>query len=325
MKIAIITPKNKNDYLTNTVIDGFISLKSENPDLEFYIPNTYSSDFNEPGISLNEGDFMSFANTADLVIFCWGKDNTDYEKVNIINRFSRTIFIDGSEVGGDRRYDSKIREELISEIYNGRGAIDKEMESKCALYFKREKPYLRNIIPFSFGIERSYSNHYSKDTKKDIDFFCVFGRYEDYAPLRKEVKEALIDFCKRNNFTCFTEKTEQENFYKMLARSKVGVSVGGGGFDTARFWEILGNNCILLTEKIDIYDEDSDRLKYERIFQFSDSEQFKNQLEKIGESLKERDDSEAMFPEYEKILSEHSTKSRALEIIQKAKEKGIID
>ncbi len=323
-KIAVITPKNKNDYMTDTVIDGLIALRTENPDLKFYFPKTYPSDFGESKICLSDADFISFANSADLILFCWGKDNTDYEKANKINRFDKTAFIDGSEVGGDRRYDSKIQEELISGTYKDRGAIDLEMENKCALYFRREKPYLRNIIPLPFGIERSYTKYYSKDTKKDIDFFCVFG-YDEYAPLRRQAREVLVDFCKKNDLTYFVDKTDNDNFYKMLSRSKVGISIGGGGFDTARFWEILGNNCILLTEKIDIYQENSNRLKYDRIFQFVDLEQFCSQLEKIGQFLKNSYDQKNMSVEYEKIFSEHSSKSRVLEIIQKAEEKGIIE
>lgn len=322
-KIAVITPKNKNDYLTDTVIDGLLSLRVDNAGLEFYIPKTYPPDFNEPEICLKDDNFMSFADTADLILFCWGKDNTDYEKINKINRFNKTVFIDGSEVGGDKRYDSEIQKKIISGTYKGRGAIDMEMENKCNLYFRREKPYLRDIIPLPFGIEKSYTKYYSKDTKKDIDFFCAFG-YDDYAPLRKQSREALIDFCKKNNFVCFVEKTDKDNFYRMLSKSKVGISVGGGGFDTARFWEILGNNCILLTEKIDIYEDSSSRLKYSRVFEFSDLGEFKNKLEKIGEFLKSDYNEKVMLPEYEKILSEHSSKARVLEIIQKAKEKGII-
>lgn len=337
-KIAVITPKNKNDYLTDTVIDGLLSFNDPSIQIEFYIPNSYPTELDKSGIGLSLDSFVNFARNADLILFMKGKDgikknfflftltqnNTDYETANEINLFKKTIFIDGSELGGDKRYNAEIRKDLIEGKYEGRGAVDTQMEKKCAMYFKREKPYLRSIVPFPFGIETDYTRHYETNKEKDIDFFCVFG-YEDYAPLRKQVREYLVEFCQKNNFTYFTEKTPKDNFYKMLARSKVGISVGGGGFDTARFWEILGNNCLLLTEKIDIYEEYSRQLNYDRIWQFETLDEFKTQLQKMGEFLRNTYKKEDLEPEYQKIITEHSSKSRVLEIIEKAKEKGIIE
>ncbi|MFZ2522309.1 MAG: hypothetical protein WAX44_01535 [Minisyncoccia bacterium] len=323
-KITVITPKNKNDYLTDTVIDGLLALREENYDLEFYMPDSYPTDLEVLSFRKSEGDFFNYAIEADIILFAWGKDNTNYELAEKINRYERTIFIDGSEIGRNGRYDEKIQKSIIEGTYEGRSKIDLEMEKKCTQYLRREKPYLRNIIPFPFGIERKYTKHYSENTKKDIDFFCVFGQ-DEYPIMRREVRGTLIEFCKKNNFKCFTEKTDKDNFYRMLSRSRVGISVGGGGFDTARFWEILGNNCILLTETIDIYEPNSNRLKYERIRQFKDLSEFKLKLEKLGEYLKSEYDQDSLSSEYQKIIVDHSSKSRVLEIIKKAKEKGIID
>lgn len=322
-RIAIITPEYKNDYLTDTVIDGCILLNSKNPNFHFKIPKGYKSDFDDLGFILDEDLFVEFAKNSDLIIFCWGKDNTNHRLAEAINQFSKTVFIDGSEIGKNGRYDAEIQKAILDGSYAGRGKIDKEMEQKCALYFRREKPYVRDIIPFPFGIESDYTRFYSKETEKDIDFFCVFGQ-DEYPILRREVTEVLKKFCDENKFVCFTEKTDQENFYKTLARSKVGVSVGGGGFDTARFWEILGNNCLLLTETIDIYEPDSKRLDYKRIWQFKDLEDFKNKLEEAGQFLLNSYKQTDLYPEYSKILKEHSSEARILEVIEKAREKGII-
>lgn len=322
-KIAIITPEYKNDYLTDTIIDGCILLKLEHPEFEFKITKGYASDFNDTEFSLEIKEFVEYAKDSDLIVFCWGKDNTNYKIAHTINEFNKTVFVDGSEIGRNGRYDIGIQKSIIDGSYTGRGKIDNEMEEKCAMYFRREKPYIRNIIPLPFGIESEYTKFYSKDVEKDIDFFCVFGQ-DEYPILRREVTQELRKFCNENNFVCFTEKTDQESFYKNLARSKVGVSVGGGGFDTARFWEILGNNCLLLTETIDIYEPDSKRLDYKRIWQFKDLEDFKIRLEEVGKFLQNDYLKTDLFPEYSKILEVHSSKSRVLEIIEKAKEKGII-
>src|SRR3990167_2099784 len=164
-KIAIVTPEVKNDYLTDTLIDGLVSLKNE-LDMEFYAPEGYPcriSDFNS---FLPTIPFFDFTERADLILFCWGKGNTNYELINRINRFNQTVFIDGSEVGGNRRFDSDIQKQLLEGTYDGNGRVDEVMLKKCVLYFKREKPYINGIIPFPFGIERKYWKYYSGEVKK---------------------------------------------------------------------------------------------------------------------------------------------------------------
>lgn len=323
-KIAVVTPKIKKDYLTDTVIDGLLSIKKNDNNFDFRLPVSYPADFNKSEISLADDAFINFAVNSDLILFMWGKDNTDYDKVKKINRFDKTVFIDGSEIGKNGRSDYKIQAEIILDIYKGRGAIDSEMEKKCALYFKREKPYLRDILPLPFGIEKKYYKFYSADIKKDIDFFCVYGQ-DEYPLLRRYTRERLEEYCAKNNFVCHTDKTKnQDEFYSLLSRSKIGISVGGGGYDTARFWEILGNNCMLLTETIDIYEPDSSRLKYDRIRQFKNLFDFTYQLEKLGLYLKNEYKQENMRIEYEKIISEHSSEARVEEIIEICKQRKII-
>lgn len=47
-------------------------------------------------------------------------------------------------------------------------------------------------------------------------------------------------------------KLSPEDYYRTLARSKVAVSIRGGGFDTLRYWEIVASGTFLLSEKPDI-------------------------------------------------------------------------
>lgn len=322
-KIAVITPKNKNDYLTETVLDGLLCIKKQNNDLDFKLPKKYPSIVDVYSHTLPDMDFVDYALKSDLIIFMWGKDNTDYELADRINHFEKTVYIDGSEIGKNGRYDLNIQNAILDGTYEGRGKIDLVMENKCALYFRREKPYIRNIIPFPFGIESKYLKYFDQRIKKDIDFFCVFGQ-DEYPLLRRECGEVLVKFCRENNFNCFVQKTDKDNFYKTLSRSKVGISVGGGGYDTARFWEILGNNCILITENIDIYNQGSDALNFKRIYQFKDIQEFEARLKDLGNFLLNSYDQSTMVDEYVDILEKHSSKSRVIEIIEKAKEKGII-
>jgi hypothetical protein len=331
-KIAVITPIHKNDYLTDTVLDGLLTL-ADKGEVRFTLPDSYVSKLDIKTNKLTRDTFKQFAEEADLVLFCWGKNNTDYELAEEVNKFSKTVFLDGSEIGRNGRLDREIQERILSGTYEGPGKIVEEMLKKCALYFRREKPYKNGIIPFPFGIEKKYVK-YEPSVKKDIDFVCIFGQ-EEFPPLRKEVRLCLEEFCKREGFSCVTKQTKipffdvytsfaRNRFYKLLARAKVGISVSGSGFDTARFWEILGNNCMLLTEKIDIYEENSPRLKYDRIWEFKDINEFKIQLEKFGNFLRNGYDLSKMQEEYRAISSQHSGAARVSEIIETAKRKGII-
>lgn len=325
MKIALITPKHKEDYLVNTIIDGLISLGQES-DLVWHCPDTCATYLSLNVNKLSREEFTTFAKEADLIIFCWGKDNIDLELAENVGCWHKTVYIDGSEPGHNNRYDPLVQEKILSGSMSVRGVIDRALLQKCSLYFRREKPYVDGIIPLPFGIERRYLKDFNLAQLKDIDFFCVFGQVE-FPPLRRNVQEALIKFCHQHNFTCVTKTTTgflvgddkaagRAEFYTQLSRSKVGISVGGGGFDTARFWEILANNCLLMTEKIDVYEPDSPRLRYDRIWQFSNLFDFEEQLNKMGDFLRKEYKQENLTPEYQKIISEHSSKARVLEIIE---------
>lgn len=325
-KVAVITPTEKLEYLTETVIDGLFRLMTDRyPIQPAFCLEGYKSEYPAvAGYALARSQFLEFAKDADLIFLLWGKGCTNFKLAEEIGRWDRTVFLDGSELAKDRRYDHEIRAKVLSGEWVDNGKIDRGMLSKCSLYFRREKPYVHGITPLPYGIESKFTAHYDPGIKKDIDFFCVFGQ-EEYPVLRKQAREALIKFCAGNNFTCVTEKTkDRTEFYKLLARSKVGISVGGGGFDTARFWEILGNNCLLLTETIDIYEPGSDALKYRRIFEFKDIDDLNVQLHKVGALLKSGYPPAGLTDEYNAILKGHSSKARVMTVLEAARAKGLI-
>ncbi|MEK7091931.1 MAG: hypothetical protein AAB900_03000 [Patescibacteria group bacterium] len=333
MKIALITPEHKEDYLTNTIIDGLLAL-AETGDLSWAAPLGYQSYLDFSAHQLERTEFVDFARKADLIFLCWGKDNTNLSLAVEINRFDKTIYVDGSEPGGNRRYDQVIQAKILAGDKEIRGAIDRELLAKCSLYFRREQPHPEGIIPLPFGIERRYLSAYDLDQQKDIDFFCIFGQNE-FPPLRAEVQQSLQKFCQAHNLKCVTEPTSgfslsgdksagRAEFYQLLARSKVGISVGGGGFDTARFWEILANNCLLLTETLAIYEPGSSELAYQRIWQFKDLTEFEQQLEKMANYLQNEYPKAMLDLEHQEILAKHSTRARVEMILAVAKAKHLI-
>jgi hypothetical protein len=334
INIALIAPVGSGHYATNTLLDGLFALTKEGK-VSFKISPNYPAPYDTKEVSVPEDVFIEFAQSADLIFLSYGKRNNEaMELARKIDCWKKTIFIDGSEVGGDRRYDPSITEQIANGSYTENGAIHQKMLTECPLYFRREKPYIEGIIPLPFGIESRYIQ-YNEAIKKDIDFVCVFGQ-EEYPKLRREVRLALEEYCKKEGLVCVTKKTEgfsfddnskragRDEYYNVLARAKVGISVGGGGYDTARFWEILANNCLLLTETIDIYPPDSKALAYERICQFKDLIDFKSQLEQVTEFLRHGYVQASLLPEYLKIIEEHSTKRRVEIILEKAREKKLI-
>ena len=325
MKIALITPlKGDWTYDSYTIIDGLIQLQKDDKNLEFYISNWVHPKF---PLSVEEyvilrNEFIDFARKADLILLFECKGNADFKLAEEISRWERTAYIDGSELGNNKRYDFRIqRDVLLGRYSEGFGGIDEKMFKSCVLYFRREKPYHDGIIPLPYGITSVYKKHYDAAKNKDIDFFCVWGQ-DEYPTMRRYATELLIDFCEKQGFTCWVDRTEtRDEFHEKLSRSKVGISVGGGGYDTARFWEILGNNCLLMTENIDIFHPDSGELNFKRIYQFNNLYDFKYRLEKVGKFLRKEYAKADLLPEYRDILSKHSSKTRALKIIKEAEAK----
>lgn len=304
IKIAVINQKGTKkfedvDGLARTFVDGLKLLSKE---IEFKL-------FSDT----EEVDFINFVKSADLIVYIWAKRYIDTELVSRIGLFEKTIYLDGSEPGKNARYDK-----TIPVTING------NMLDKCALYFRREKPYISGIEALPFGIESSYVAGYSSSVKKDIDFVCIFGN-EDYPHLRRDATLHLEYFCKKYGFSCFTKKVPRDEYFKVLARSKVGISIGGGGFDTYRFWEILGNNCLLMTEKIDIFEDSKQALPYKRIYEFDNNlKAFHARLEEVATFLKTSYDIGSMDDEYQRILKEHGSVARVRTVLAAAHNKGII-
>ena len=341
-KIAVITPTDRDDFYVDTVLDGLSELQKEYPELEFHYPDAYPlsdiSMYPTPkgffrNARMSREKLFSFAKEADLIILGHGKYGIDYEFVEKIDGWNKTVFVDGSEIGKNKWRDLTLQLDIIRGTYDGPGAPNKRMQKLCRAYFRREKPYTNGMVPFPLGIESRYSQYYNPNQKKDIDFVCMFGQ-EEFPLTRKYAGELVEKFCKKNGFSCHTKKTymlpihkgpySQEKYLKLLARAKVGIATGAAGYDSRRFWETLANNCLILAERIDLFEPDSKALDFKRIFQYNNLYDFEYQLEKVGEVLRSGYDQKALGAEYQEILKRHSTKARVMTIIEEAKRVGLL-
>ena len=335
LRIAIITPTKNADYLTESLIDGVLDLVASGVAIELRFLAGYPHPFGEEAdqYGLDETAFVPYAMEADLIFLCYRYKELNISLAKKINRWDKTIFVDGSEYKHNNRFDFKIQRDVVAGTYTGHGCIHADMRGLCGLYLRREKPYAEGIVPFPFGIERRYVR-YTPDIKKDIDFVCIFGQ-DEYPLMRKYARELLVAFCKKNNFTYVIEKTEgfayddkkiagRDTFYDTLARAKVGISIGGGGFDTLRFWETLANNCELITERVDIFQIESQTLSYKRIHECNNLFDFQFYLEKLGTQIRESYDHHAGNQEYKEIIMNHSTKARVITVLHEAQARGLI-
>lgn len=328
MKIAVIAPKEKDDYLLNDLLDGLFQVGKEKADLVVRISKGFIHPFPHElikAVELDEKEFFEFAGEADIIVLAQRKDGTNFELAEKIGLWHKTVFLDGSELGKNRRLDFSIQNEVLHGRYKENGGVDMKMLEKCALYFRREKPYLLGIVAFPYSIQSSYLHKYASDKIKDMDFACIFGQ-DEFPLMRRYAVQILEEFCRKNGFSYRIGKTKgfdfsldrksgRDEFYDILSRSKVGISIGGGGSDTVRFWETLANNCLLITEKIDVFQPDSKELSFDRISECNNLYDFKYKLEKIGNFLRTDYRQENLEAEHKEIIKKHSSKARAEKLI----------
>lgn len=120
--------------------------------------------------------------------------------------------------------------------------------------FKRE--YLLNtdfeshIYPFPMAFNYDFEPKKQKNYKYDVCFWAV-----ESDPIRSKALEILEDRydCKKNG----THKNQIMKKYKRkgsfylqeLSQCKINLNFRGGGWDTLRFWEVLGMGGFLISQK----------------------------------------------------------------------------
>jgi len=122
------------------------------------------------------------------------------------------------------------------------------------LFFKVENDRTFDIYSLPYCMERRYVANYAI---KDVSVSCIFGPTNS---LRAQVLNHIQDmkisdyFCGELYDVLKTDWNQttggRSNFlyYRMLGRSKMSISIDGGG-NIARFFEILANRCLLISPK----------------------------------------------------------------------------
>ena len=316
MKIVIIPPKNKLDYLAETIIEGLYKHGYE----------IYSSDMGNGVLETDvysDDEIIEHSKSCDYIFVIWGKKvggfpGPKYYLLDRINRRDRVIFIDGSEwTSTGHPIPNQVREAKNNpSLRRGEPWIDEFMYNNSNWYFKREcykQDLEKGIIPLLFG---AVDRHFLETkVEKKYDLFCSYGQMND--GLRLET----YNFCKQlqneGYNVVLSSGMGYEEFKKKLKSSWIGVDAWGGGDCCARLWEILSNQTMAICQKYRIEFPD-DFTDGENIVYYSSIYEFET---KVRHYLNNREEIERISNNgYEHLLGYHTSSARVKYIMDKVNE-----
>lgn len=175
--------------------------------------------------------------------------NKYYEIMDTIDNKIPRIFIDGGDfpaLAGDL------------ERFGGKDLYQKiEDKRPFDLIFKREycldQQYPKNVYSLPMCFNYDWLPNIDKNYKYDVAFWAV-----ETDKIRTQALELL-----ENKFDCKENGTVRNQIMKKykrkgifylqeITKAKVGLNFRGGGWDTLRFWELLGMGCFVISQKIDL-------------------------------------------------------------------------
>jgi hypothetical protein len=306
MKIVVIPPKQKLDYLAETIIEGLYKNKID----------VYSSELGN-GIKgedvYTDKEIIEHSKDCDYIFVIWGKVKRNfpgpkYYLLDKINQLEKVVFIDGSEwTSTGHPLPNQVKDSKHNPLLRrGEPWINESMFEKSKWYFKREcydEDVDRGIIPLLFGaVDRNFFNG---SVEKKYDVFCSYGQMND--GLRLET----YNICKKlreEGYNVIVEKGfPYEIFKEKLASSWIGINAWGGGDDCARLWETLANKTMAMTQEYRIefpYDfiDGENIVKYKSVNEFEYKiREYLNDKEKIKEISESG---------YDHLLNYHTSQKR---------------
>lgn len=253
MRIACITPDNKRDYLTETILEGLVELG-----VELVV--------SDPGngvtkVKMNDEEFVQQANECDALLVFFGKVRGNspprhylVEKITLSHK--KKVYVDGSEWRADG-WDTP--RQVVDSLDNprlrrGDPWLNEEMYEACGHYFKREcwpeDMRLRDVKPLPFAMCKRHV--LDAGGPRDIDVFCSFGHTK--TGLRREAIEVVEHFKKTLDPSLgirvvVKSGMSQKEYINTLWRSRIVIDAWGGGDTTDRFWEGVGARACVLYQR----------------------------------------------------------------------------
>ena len=236
MKILVINPHKKHDYLASVIIEGLKKL-----DIELY----YTDQGNGADKIISDDLFIEHYKSCDFIFAIWGKSIYNgvpapkFHLIDRVNGWNKTAYIDGSEYNYTA-FKGRTTELLNPAFFN-----------KCKWYFKRECLPIhveQGVIPLPFAAVDSDFYKGNNIENKTIDVFCSFGQTD--TGLRKVAMKACNEL-KSESYNIVTDIVS--NYFETIQKSYITIDAHGGGECNARAFQIMANKSCLFMEKYNIY------------------------------------------------------------------------
>lgn len=321
MKVLFVG-SSKYDYLQDMTYNGLVKVLGSQSVVEaktifrYHFPlKKYPKDLGYQGVDLS---FLtkSASGKFDVVVVASAKPDCFelYEQImpNLPSSV-KTVFIDGGdnpEIGGDF---IRLQCPEIYERITNRRSFD--------YIFKRE--YLKNksydamVFPLPFSVQTSkYPFIMDGAYNYDVAFWAV-----ESDPIRTKVLEFL-----QSRFDCAANGTVQNQdfhnyarkgrfYFEELKKTKISLNFRGTGWDTLRFWEIMGLKAFMISQRLQI-EIPNDYLEGKEIVYCSDD---LGDLEELCTYYLKQDVKRQAIIEkaYEKTMTHHTVECRAKYILEK--------
>jgi len=258
MKILFIGTK-KYDYLQDLTYSGLTKVLGKNSVIE-YTPNPrYHFPLKKypKNLGYNGLDFQfignAFVRDFDCVIVSAAKPTCFQQYEQLLPKLKssvKTVLIDGGDsplLGGDltRLNDSEIYQRVTK-------------QRPFDIVFKREYlkgvVYGENVYPLPFSINTGkYSSISEQSYKYDVSFWAVESH-----PIRTQALDYL-----EGRFDCAANGTAHDLafknykrkgrfYFEELKRCRISLNFRGTGWDTLRYWEVIGLKSFMISQKLNI-------------------------------------------------------------------------
>jgi len=320
MKILFIGTQ-KYDYLQDLTYSGLTKVLGKqnivelqpNPSYHFPIKE-YPKDlgYNGPDLQFISN---SFIRNVDCVVVSASKPKCFEMYESYLPKLKasvKTIFIDGGDaptIGGDL---TRLNNTKIYDRVTARRPFD--------LIFKREylknSDYAQNVHPLPFSINTGkYANVHDLSYKYDVSFWAV-----ESDPIRTNVLDYL-----ENRFDCTQNGTARNQAFKSyqrkgtfyfeeLKRCRISLNFRGTGWDTLRFWEIMGLQSFMISQRLGIVIPDDFTEGSEIVYCENDL----SNLEELCNYYLKNEDARRKIAEkaYAKAMEYHTDEARAKYILK---------
>jgi hypothetical protein len=231
LEVACLTPP-RHDFLCSCIVQGLRELGHDVVcSTSLYNPEAIETP-TFPGL-------RPICTSADLVLLFSNTGYAQRKQYLFDNHLAgQAIYIDGS--------DSPSLE-------------DPEAPEMYPVCFKRELPRdcVGRLLPLPFAVEAKYEV-YADALERDIDVSCTLRPHNTERESLNDtlramgLARAVIGPVSEGGAATASGDERKDEYFRVLARSKMSVSYPGGGWDTGRFWEILGSRALLLSPPVNI-------------------------------------------------------------------------